>query len=139
MTRSFRLPLLGIRVPLSAAGVRALAAAVLLLACGHIAAVAASPLPSAREHLAPPIAIALSLVALIATVPSLLDGRLRFPVAGVGSLCLGLLAAVAIGLGAPTLVSALGWVVVVVAAANGVYHLLGTEPDAQDHDGRASR
>ena len=60
---------------------------------GQIAALVAAPLPAAREQLAPPIALALSLVALVATVPSLLDGRLRFPVAGVGSLCLGLLAA----------------------------------------------
>lgn len=128
LTRSFRLPLLGIRVPLSAAGVRLLAAVLLLLAAGQIAAIVAAPLPAAREQLASPIAFAISLAALVATVPSLLDGRLRFPVAGVASLCLGLLAAVAVGLGAPPLVAALGWLVVVAAATTGIYHLLGSDP-----------
>lgn len=139
MTGSFRLPLLGIPVPLSAAGVRVLAAVLLLTASGHIAALVAAPLPAGREHLASPIALALALVALIATVPSLLDGRLRFPIAGVGSLCLGLLAAVAIGLGAPPLVSGLGWLVVVVSAVTGVYHLLGADSAAHDDDARAPR
>jgi hypothetical protein len=139
MTPSFRLPLLGLRVPLSAGGVRLLATLLLLLTAGHIAALVAAPLPAAREQLLSPIAFALSIVALLATVPSLLDGRLRFPVAGVASLCLGLLAAGAIGLGAPALVSALGWLVVVVAATTGIYHLLGAEPGASDHDARADR
>ncbi len=137
LTPSFRLPLLGIRVPLSAAGVRVLGAVLLLTAAGQIAALVAAPLPAAREQLAPPIALALSLVALVATVPSLLDGRLRFPVAGVGSLCLGLLAAGATGIGAPPLVAAAGWLVVVVAGATGIYHLLGSDPTPREHDARA--
>lgn len=139
MTRSFRLPVLGVLVPLSAVGVRVLAAVLLLAASGHIAALIASPLPAGREHLASPIALALSLVGLVATVPPLLDGRLRFPIAGVGSLSLGLLAAVAIGLGAPPLVSGLGWLVVVVAAATGIYHLLGAEPATRGDGARARR
>lgn len=133
MTPSFRLPLLDVRVPLSAVGVRMLAALLLLAAAGHIAALVASPVPASREHLVSPIALALSLVVLVAAVPALLDGRLRFAIAGIGSLGLGLLAAVATGLGAPPLVSALGWLVVVVAAATGVYHLLGGDTGAPDH------
>lgn len=138
MTRSFRLPLLGVRVPLSASGVRVLAAALLVLTATQIGALVASPLPAERAQLASPIALALSLVVLVATVPSLLDGALRFPLAGVASLCLGLVAAAATGLGTPPLVSALGWVVVVASAVSGIYHLLGADP-SPGHGARAGR
>jgi hypothetical protein len=125
MTGSFRLPLLGVRVPLAAAGVRILAGLSLLAAAALIAVLVGADLPAGRARLASPIALALSVLALIAAVPSLIDGRLRFPLAGVASLCLGLTSAVATGLGASPIVSALGWLLVVVAAVTGIYHLLG--------------
>ncbi|ROR66045.1 hypothetical protein [Agrococcus jenensis] len=128
MTRSFRLPLLAVRVPLSAVGVRTLAAVSLLASAGLVALLAAAELPTGREHLASPLALALSALAIVATVPALLDGRLRFPLAGIASLCLGLVAAVTIGLGASALAIAVGWAVVVAGAATGAYHLLGAEP-----------
>lgn len=127
MSGSFRLPLLGVRVPLAAAGVRILAGTSLLAAAALVAILVAADLPAGREQLASPIALALSVLALIAAVPSLSDGRLRFPVAGVASLCLGLVAAVATGLGASPLVAAVGWLVVVVGAVTGIYHLLGAD------------
>lgn len=131
MTRSFRLPLLGLRVPLGAVGVRMLAAVSLLACAGLVAALVAAELPAGREQLAAPIALGVSVLAVVAAVPSLIDGRLRFAVAGVASLCLGLTAAVAAGIGAP-LVGALGWLVVVVGAASGIYHLLGADEGPRD-------
>lgn len=139
MTPSFRLPLLGIRVPLGATGVRALAAAALLTAAALVAALVAAELPVGRQHLASPISLALSVLAIVAAVPSLIDGRLRFPVAGIASLCLALAAAVATGLGASPLVTALGWLVVVIGAAAGLYHLLGADAGPADDDARANR
>ena len=132
MTGSFRLPLLGVRVPLAAAGVRILAGMSLLATATLVAMLVVTELPAGREQLASPIALALSVLALVATVPSLIDGRLRFPVAGIASLCLGLTAAVATGLGASPLVVAVGWLVVVVGAATGVYHLLGADAPSDD-------
>lgn len=138
MTRSFRLPLLGIRVPLGAVGVRALAAASLLAAAGLVVALVAVEPPAGRAHLASPIALAVSVLALVATVPSLLDGRLRFPLAGVASLCLGLSAAVAAGLG-PPLIGGAGWLVVVVTASTAIYHLLGADDRVLRDGARAHR
>lgn len=125
--RSFRLPLLGTRVPLDATGVRMLAGASLLVTAGVVTALVASELPAGREQLASPVSLALSVVAIVATVPSLLDGRLRFPVAGVASLGLGLVAATAAGLGGSPLATGLSWLLVVVAGLTGVYHLLGAD------------
>lgn len=132
MTGAFRLPLLGIRVPLAPAGVRILAAISLLATAGLVASLVAGAPPAGREQLVAPVALALSALALIATVPSLLDGELRFPIAGIASLCLGLTAAAATGLGASPLAAAAGWLVVVVGAATGIYHLLGADA-SPDH------
>jgi hypothetical protein len=127
MTGSFRLPLLGIRVPLAASGVRILAGVSLLATATLVAMLVVAVVPAGREQLTSPIALALSALVLVATIPSLIDGRLRFPVAGIASLCLGLTAALATGLGASPLVVAVGWLVVIVGAAGGIYHLLGAE------------
>jgi len=137
MSGSFRLPLLGVRVPLAAGGVRMLAAGSLLATGGLIATLVGGEVPAGREQLVAPVALALSVLVLIAAVPALVDGRLRFPIAGVASLCLGLTAAVATGLGASPLASATGWLVVIVGAATGIYHLLGADapPDRARADG----
>lgn len=120
-----RVPLLGWRVTLDAAGVRILATIVLLASAGLVAALAASALPQGREPYGAPVMLALSLLAIVATVPALLDGRLRFAIAGVASLLLGIVAAFAAGLGASPLATGLAWLVVVCTGVTAVYHLLG--------------
>lgn len=121
------MPLTGWRVPLHAAGVRVLAALGLLASAGLIAALTASELPPQREQYTPWLMLSLSLLAIVATVPALIDGRLRFPLAGVGSLLLGIVAAVAAGAGASSLATGIAWVVVVVMGGTALYHLLGAD------------
>ena len=126
------MPVTGWRVPLDAAGVRVLAAIGLLASAGLVAALAASALPAGREQLGPPVMHALSLLAVVATVPALIDGRLRFPIAGVASLLLGVAAAFAAGLGASALATGVAWLVVVGMGATAVYHLLGADRERRE-------
>jgi len=126
--RAFVLPLLGMRVPLGAAGVRILAALELLAAAGLVAAIVGSEVPAGRAALETAFVLASSLLALVATVPALLDGRLRFALAGIASLALGLVAAATVGLGGSPLAVSLAWLTVVIGLVAGLYHLLGTPP-----------
>lgn len=125
MTGSFVVPLVGVRVVLTPAGVRLLAILTLVGGAGTIASIAQAPLQESRATVETAIVLALGALTVLATVLPLVDGRFRPLLVGVPALGLGLVAAASIGLDAMWPASLLAWVLVVIGLATMVYHLLG--------------
>lgn len=125
VTSSFRLPLVGVRVPLSAGGVRLIAALTVLAGGSAIAAIALVPVPAGRVHFETPIILALGALTVLAAALPLLDGAFRPLLVGIPSVALALVAAAATGLAAEWPAPPLAWLLVIVCGCAAVYHLLG--------------
>ncbi|WP_026374220.1 hypothetical protein [Agrococcus lahaulensis] len=127
MTRAtFRIPEFGIALPLSPAGVRWIALAQLLLATGVLSAAATTDVAPDLRSASTWLTLAVSACALTTSVPALLDGRFRFPVAGAGSIATALVAMVLVGLVRTVPAHLFGWSLLAVSMLAVAYHLVGS-------------
>lgn len=124
---TFRIPELGIALPLSRAGVRGIALAQLLLIVGVLSAAAAADVAPELRSAGTWLTLAVSACALATTVPALLDGRFRFPLAGIGSIATALVAMALVGLLRVWPAHLFGWPLLAVSMLAVGYHLVGGE------------
>lgn len=122
---TFRIPELGIALPLSRAGVRGIALAQLLLVAGVLSTVAWAEVAPVLRSACTWLTLAASTCALATTVPALLDGRFRFRLAGIGSMATALVAMALVGLLRVWPAHLFGWPLLAVSMLAVAYHLVG--------------
>ncbi|WP_425843965.1 hypothetical protein [Agrococcus sp. TSP3-2-1] len=122
---TFRIPELGIALPLSRAGVRGIALAQLLLVAGVLSTAAWAEVAPALRSACTWLTLAASTCALATTVPALLDGRFRFRLAGIGSMATALVAMALVGLLRVWPAHLFGWPLLAVSMLAVAYHLVG--------------
>ncbi|ERG63906.1 hypothetical protein L332_05410 [Agrococcus pavilionensis RW1] len=127
MTRAtFRIPELGIALPLSRTGVRGIALAQLLLVTGVLSAAAATDVAPELRVASTWLTLAASACALATSVPALVDGRFRFALAGAGSAVTALVAMTLVGLVRTWPAHLFGWPLLAVSMLAVAYHLVGS-------------
>lgn len=127
MTRAtFRIPELGIALPLSRTGVRGIALAQLLLVTGVLSAAATTDVAPELRVASTWLTLAAAACALATSVPALVDGRFRFPLAGAGSAVTALVAMTLVGLVRTWPAHLFGWPLLTVSMLAVAYHLVGS-------------
>lgn len=122
---TFRIPELGVALPLSRAGVRGIALAQLLLVAGVLSTAAWAEVAPVLRSACTWLTLATSTCALATTVPALLGGRFRFRLAGIGSMATALVAMALVGLLRVWPAHLFGWPLLAVSMLAVAYHLVG--------------